>query len=110
LLVIAEPHSAQPSLEITVVDGQHAEVTLTGEISVLLLRDLETLFADPRLQRTEHWMLNIRGVTQIELACAYALLRAVTRHSGTVTVCGARRAVLRTLRHAGLDRAAEIEE
>ncbi|MER6036112.1 MULTISPECIES: STAS domain-containing protein [unclassified Streptomyces] len=94
---------------ITAVDGRHAEVTLSGEISTLLLRDLEALLADPRLHAAEHWVLDLHKVTGIDLACVYALLRAVTEHSGTAAVCGARRAVLRTLRHAGLDKAMVIE-
>ncbi|MEU3844119.1 hypothetical protein AB0E88_29360 [Streptomyces sp. NPDC028635] len=54
--------------------------------------------------------MDLRDVTRIELACAYALLRAITLHSGTAAVRGARRPVLRTLQQAGLNSAAEIEE
>ncbi|MFF3736767.1 STAS domain-containing protein [Streptomyces sp. NPDC002566] len=104
-----EPHPVQPTVKITVVDGHQAEVTLSGDVSALLLRDLEARLADARLQQVEHWVLNMDTVTRIELACAYALLRAVTEHPGTAAVRGARRTVLRTLRHAGLDKAAAID-
>ncbi|MFF7892322.1 STAS domain-containing protein [Streptomyces sp. NPDC007907] len=106
----AELHPVQPPVKITVVDGHLAEVTLTGDISVPLLRDLEACLADARLREVERWVLDMHAVTRIELACAYALLRAVTEHSGTATVHGARRTVLRTLRDAGLDKAAVIGE
>ncbi|MFF4580169.1 STAS domain-containing protein [Streptomyces sp. NPDC001389] len=106
----AEPQSQPPDVVITAVDGRRAEVTLTGEVSAVVLRDLEERLADPRLRTAEHWVLDLRGVTRIELACAYALLRAVTEHSGTTVVRGGRRPVLRTLRHAGLDKAVKIEE
>ncbi|MFB8758834.1 STAS domain-containing protein [Streptomyces nigra] len=105
-----KPESARSGVAINAVDGRHAEVVLTGDIDALLLRDLEARLVDPRLQTAEHWRLDLRGATRIDLACAYALLRAVTGHSGTAAVLGPRRAVLRTLRHAGLDRAARIEE
>jgi anti-anti-sigma regulatory factor len=108
--VTAEPHSAQPGTVITAIDGRRAEVTLTGDVGSRLLHDLEARLADSRLQHAEHWVLDLYGVTHIELACAYALLRAVSERSGTVAVHGGRRSVLRTLRHAGLDKAAVIEE
>ncbi|MEV0981145.1 STAS domain-containing protein [Streptomyces sp. NPDC049915] len=95
---------------INAVDHQHVEVTLTGDVSTHALRTLEERLDDPRLQGAAHWVLDLRGVTHIELACAYALLRAVTLHSGTTTVRGPRRAVLRTLQQAGLNSAAVIEE
>ncbi|MFD8236455.1 STAS domain-containing protein [Streptomyces sp. NPDC059696] len=108
---MADTHKpAQPGVVIAAVDDRHAEVVLTGEVDVLMLRDLEARLADPRLGKAEHWVLDMRGVTRMELACAYAVLRAVTLHSGTTAVCGPRRAVLRTLRDAGLDRAVTIEE
>ncbi|MFI9756281.1 STAS domain-containing protein [Streptomyces collinus] len=106
----AGPHGAQPGIVITAIDGRRAEVTLTGDADSRLLHDLEARLADARLQQAEHWVLDLHGVTRIELACAYALLRAVTQHSGTAVVRAGRRAVLRTLRHAGLDKAAVIED
>lgn len=106
----AELHPVQPPMKITVVDGHLAEVALTGDVNALLLRDLEACLADARLREVEHWVLNMHAVTRIDLACAYALLRAVTAHPGTADVHGARRTVMRTLRHAGLDKAAVIGE
>ncbi|MFF9115133.1 STAS domain-containing protein [Streptomyces massasporeus] len=106
----AEPPFVPPGVAITAIDGEGAEVTLSGDVSAVMLRELETLLADLRLQRAQYWVLDMQGVRRIELACAYALLRAVTEHSGTAVVRGARRPVRRTLRHAGLDRAAAIEE
>ncbi|MFJ1732855.1 STAS domain-containing protein [Streptomyces sp. NPDC088254] len=105
----AEPQSVPPGAVITAIDGQHAEVTLSGDVSAVLLRDLEAQLADPHLRKADHWVLNLSGATRIDLACAYALLRAVTEHSGATAVRGGRRAVLRTLRHAGLDKATVIE-
>ncbi|MEV5777426.1 hypothetical protein [Streptomyces antimycoticus] len=51
------------------------------------------------------------AVTGFDLACAYALARAATQlpETSTLTVRGARRAVQRTLRHAGLEAVAVIE-
>ncbi len=46
------------------------------------------------------------ALEHIDLACAYALLRAVTgtpEREVAITVRGARPAVHRTLRHAGVD-------
>ncbi|MFF9098544.1 STAS domain-containing protein [Streptomyces sp. NPDC014776] len=106
----AEPQASRPDVMITTVNQQLVEVTLTGDVSTHALRALEERFDDPRLQGAAHWVLDVRGVTRMELACAYALLRAVTLHSGTTTVRGARRAVLRTLQQAGLNSAAVIEE
>ncbi|MFF8938086.1 STAS domain-containing protein [Streptomyces paradoxus] len=105
-----QPQPAQPGVAITTVDSRYAEITLTGDVGTVMLRDLEERFDDPRLHSAEHWVLNMRSVARIDLACAYALLHAVTRHPGTASVCGARRAVLRTLRRAGLDKACVIEE
>ncbi|MER5717468.1 STAS domain-containing protein [Streptomyces sp. NPDC002132] len=107
--VAAERQSVPPGAAITAVDGRHAEVTLSGDVSAVLLRDLEAQLADPHLRQADHWVLNLRGATRIDLACAYALLRAVTEHSGTTAVRGGRRAVLRTLRQAGLDKATVSE-
>ncbi|MBK3647764.1 MULTISPECIES: STAS domain-containing protein [Streptomyces] len=106
----ADSHSTPPNAEISAADSRQAEVTLTGELDISLLRDLEVRLTDLRLQRAQDWVLNLRGVTRIDLACAYALLRAVTEHSGTTTVRGGRPSVLRTLQHAGLDKAAVIEK
>ncbi|MEU9393848.1 STAS domain-containing protein [Streptomyces sp. NPDC048324] len=105
-----EPHFTQPGVAVSAVDDRHAEVTLRGDIGLPLLCEVEELSADPRLLRAERWVLNLDGVPRIELACAYALLRAATEHSGTVTVRGARHSVLHTLRQAGLDKAAVIEK
>jgi len=105
----SEPHP-RPGVVISAVDGRHAEVTLRGDIGLPLLCEVEEQLADPRLLTADHWVLNLDGVTRIELACAYALLRAATEHSGTITVGGARHSVQRTLRHAGLDKAAVIEK
>ena len=104
-----EAHSPQADVVINAIDGGHAEVTLRGDIGYPLLCHLEEQLTDPRLLRAERWALNLHGVTRIELACAYALLRAITEHSGTVAVRGGRHSVLRTLRQAGLDKAAVIE-
>ncbi|MFF4985517.1 STAS domain-containing protein [Streptomyces sp. NPDC001046] len=94
----------------TEINGEQATVTLSGDVSALVLRDLEALLLDPRLLRAERWVLDMQGVIRIELACAYALLRAVAEHSGTTLVRGARHSVQRTLRHTGMDTAAVIED
>ncbi|MGW3991649.1 STAS domain-containing protein [Streptomyces sp. NPDC004830] len=83
---------------------------MSGDVSALVLRDLEALLLDPRLVRAERWVLDMRRVTRVELACAYALLRAVAEHSWTTLVRGARPSVQRTLRHTGMDTAAVLED
>ncbi|MFF7771813.1 STAS domain-containing protein [Streptomyces massasporeus] len=99
-----------PTVVIDEIDDRNAKVTLTGDFGARLLRDLEERLDDPRWHAAKHWIMDLRDVHRIDLACAYALLGAVTRHSGTATVRCARRTVLRTLRDAGLDRATVIEE
>ncbi|MFD8306759.1 STAS domain-containing protein [Streptomyces sp. NPDC059690] len=105
----AEAHSSQPGVVSSTVDGRQAEVTLSGDIDISQLRGLEAELADPRLNQAEHWVLNLHGATHVDLACAYALLRAVTEHPGPTTVRGARHAVLRTLQQADLDKEATFE-
>lgn len=103
------PRSA---VAVVAADGGRAELVLAGDLDLDVLRELEQRFDDPRLREAAEWILDMDGVTHMDLACAYALLRAATRRPRTVTltVRGARRPVQRTLRAAGLDAIARIEE
>ncbi|MFF8785193.1 STAS domain-containing protein [Streptomyces sp. NPDC015125] len=109
------PQSAQPErvpVALTEADEQHAVLTFSGILDAQALPELEELLIDRRLRQAGTWVWNMSGLERIGLACAYALLRAVTHAPETVsvTIRGARRAVLRTLRHAGLDIVVTIEE
>ncbi len=109
------PQSARPErapVVLTEADEQHAVLTFSGILDAQTLPELEELLSDRRLRQAGTWVWNMSGLERIGLACAYALLRAVTHapETVTVTVHGARRAVQRTLRHAGLDTVVTIEE
>ncbi|WP_308408650.1 STAS domain-containing protein [Streptomyces sp. AC627_RSS907] len=103
----ADPHhpgQAAP-VRITEADGEHTVLTFSGNLDSHALRVLEELLLDPRLSRPGAWTLEMGDLHHLDLACAYALLRAVTRapEPAAVTVRGAHPAVHRTLRHAGLE-------
>lgn len=108
------PPQSQPEravVALTEADEQHAVLTFSGVLDAHALPELEKLLSDRRLRQAGTWEWGMSGLQRIDLACAYALLRAVTRAPETVsvTVHGARRAVQRTLRHAGLDTVVSME-
>ncbi|MEU9484164.1 STAS domain-containing protein [Streptomyces decoyicus] len=107
------PQSAQPeraAVALTEADEQQAVLTFAGVLDAHALPELEELLGDRRLRQAGTWVWDMSGLERIDLACAYALLRAATRAPETVavTVRGARRAIQRTLRHAGLDTVVSI--
>lgn len=109
------PQSAQPQrapVAITEAGEQHAVLTFSGVVDAHTLPELEELLSDRRLRQAVTWAWDMSGLERIDLACAYALLRAVTRAPETVSVTtrGARHSVRRTLRHAGLDTVVTIKE
>ncbi|WP_242483221.1 STAS domain-containing protein [Streptomyces sp. HSG2] len=92
--------------------GERAVLMLAGDLSgPSVLRELEELLLDPRLACSPSWVLDTARVDRLDLACAYAVLRAVTTTPRPVAlvVRGADRGVHRTLRQAGLDRVAVFE-
>lgn len=99
------------SVRIAEAGGQHAVLAFSGVLDAHALPELEERLLDPRLRQARTWVLEMSGLERIDLACAYGLLRAVTvaPEPATVTVHGARRSVVRTLRHAGLDAVATIK-
>jgi anti-anti-sigma regulatory factor len=99
------------SVRIVETDSRHAVLVLSGVVDTHTLRELEERLLDPRLRQAGAWVLEMGGLERIDLACAYGLLRAVTvaPDSVSITVRGARRGVVRTLRHAGVDAVATIE-
>ncbi|MEU0139415.1 MULTISPECIES: STAS domain-containing protein [Streptomyces] len=103
---------AGPVLTVSAPDNRPAELVLAGQIGTESLRELEQRLATPPLREATEWLVDMSRVTRFDLACAYALLRAATLRPkpATLTIHGARRAVQRTLRHAGLDAVAVIEE
>ncbi|MEJ1197344.1 MULTISPECIES: STAS domain-containing protein [unclassified Streptomyces] len=109
-----DPHrpSRPAPVRIAEADGQHAVLAFSGDLDSHGLRVLEELLLDHRLREPGTWTLEMSDLHHIDLACAYALLRAVTRapEPAAITVRGARPAVHRTLRHAGLDTVATFEE
>ncbi|MFJ6913269.1 STAS domain-containing protein [Streptomyces sp. NPDC101133] len=92
-------------VRIAEADGRHAVLAFSGALDAPALGVLEELLLDPRLREPGSWTLDMSDLDHIDLACAYALLRTVTRtpEPVTLTVQGARPAVHRTLRQAGLD-------
>ncbi|MEU3894663.1 STAS domain-containing protein [Streptomyces sp. NPDC045251] len=98
------PSTVAP-VRIVEADGRHAVLAFSGDLDAPALRVLEELLLDHRLVEPTAWTLDMSGLAHIDLACAYALLRAATRAEEpvTITVRGARPAVHRTLKHAGLD-------
>ncbi|MEV6395456.1 STAS domain-containing protein [Streptomyces sp. NPDC051907] len=106
-----QPSSPRPAVTVATADGRRAEVTLVGDIDVGALRALEEQLGAAPLSGAAEWTVDMNAVTRIDLACAYALLRAATLlPNAKVTILAARRSVQRTLRHAGLDAVAVIEE
>lgn len=111
----AEPFSTPPPGPVMAVstshDGRPVEVILAGEIGAEALRELEERLGAPSLRDATEWLVDMSRVTRFDLACAYALLRAATLRPkpAALTIHGARRAVQRTLHHAGLDTVAIIE-
>ncbi|MFI2370769.1 STAS domain-containing protein [Streptomyces sp. NPDC018833] len=111
-----ESHSAAvpqtPDVTISVVDDRRAVLGFSGELNAHMVLELEELLMDQRLRDAQEWVLEMEDLKSIDLACAYALLRAQTRLPATATVHirGARRDVQRTLRHTGVDAKATIEE
>ncbi|MCZ7456614.1 STAS domain-containing protein [Streptomyces sp. WMMC940] len=103
---------AGPISIVSTADGLRAEVVLTGDIGAATLRELEERLDASPLAEAAEWVVEMSGVTHLDLACAYALLRAAGLRAdpAALTIRGARRTVRRTLRHAGLDAVATIEE
>lgn len=92
-------------------DGQHATLVFGGVLDTRWTRELEEQLTDPRLRRARTWELRMDDLTQLDLTCAYALLRAATTSPEPVDlrIRGARRTVQRTLHEVGLDAVAAIE-
>ncbi len=110
-VVTFDPHRprayANAPVRIAEADGRHAVLAFSGTLDAAALGVLEELLLDPRLRQPGTWTLEMSDLEHIDLACAYALLRTVTRAEPVgLTVRGARPAVHRTLRQAGLDAAA----
>ncbi|MGP4001749.1 STAS domain-containing protein [Streptomyces sp. 8N706] len=110
-----EPYPASvprtPTVTLT-VDGQRATLVFSGELNAYMARAMEERFLDPRLLAAREWVLDMSELERMDLACAYALMRAATGTSGpaVIRVRGARRNVQRTLHHAGVDEVATFED
>ncbi|MFD3441891.1 STAS domain-containing protein [Streptomyces sp. NPDC058685] len=108
---MATHHPSTPSTarDIAVyAAGQRADLVLAGEIRIDALPELETALSTRPLSTASEWRIDMHDVTYLDLACAYALLRATTTRTDipAVTIHGPRHTVERTLRHVGLgDRA-----
>ncbi|MFG2680906.1 STAS domain-containing protein [Streptomyces sp. NPDC048392] len=109
-----DPHgsSQDAPVRIAEADGQHVVLVFSGTLDAPALRVLEELLLDRRLRQPKTWILEMGELEHIDLACAYALLRTVTRTPAPValTVRGARPAVHRTLRQAGLNTVAAFTQ
>lgn len=100
------------TVRIAEAGGEHAVVTFTGVLDTHALRELEALLLDRRLEEAGAWVLDMSGLERLDMACAYALLRAATRahEPASLKIRGARREVQRTLRQARVELVATIEE
>jgi len=105
------PEDEGASVTVTTTRDGCAELTLTGDIDAGVLGELEARIDAPPLSDAEEWRVDMTRVHHLDLACAYALLRAVTQRTVpvSVTIHAAHRTVQRTLRHVGLDAVATIE-
>ncbi|MFJ8149879.1 STAS domain-containing protein [Streptomyces sp. NPDC096048] len=112
MTVDPHPPGRPAPVRIAEADGRHAVLAFSGDLDAHALGVLEELLLDHRLREPGAWTLEMSDLHHIDLACAYALLRAVTRapEPAAITVRRARPAVHRTLRHAGLDTVADFEE
>ncbi|PZT70283.1 hypothetical protein DN402_32750 [Streptomyces sp. SW4] len=112
---MAQENSARPAAgtaRVAEADEQHAILVLTGDLrGAPALRELERLLLSEPLLRARSWVLDVRDLDHLGLACAYAVLRAVTSAPRKIglTVRGAHRTVHRTLREAGIDEIAGYE-
>ncbi|PZH16303.1 hypothetical protein C1I97_06885 [Streptomyces sp. NTH33] len=109
---MAAERSSAPAITVRATGGRRAELILAGDVRAEFLRELEKRLGAPPLSEADEWIVDMSEVTGIDLACAYALLQAAERRpeTATLTVRGARHAVQRTLRHAGLDAVAVMEK
>ncbi|GAB2958324.1 STAS domain-containing protein [Streptomyces pseudoechinosporeus] len=105
------PAPRRPPVALT-TDGEVATLVFSGALEARMVRPLEEQLADPRLRHARRWELEMSELARMDLACAYALLRAATTLPEPVEVHirGACRAVRRTLHEAGLDMVATLEE
>ncbi|WP_030769899.1 hypothetical protein [Streptomyces sp. NRRL F-2664] len=108
----ADAHSAATHVPVQLTgDEGCARVVFTGRLAAGDVLHLEQLLGDPRLALARTWLWDMTGLVQLDLICAYALLRAIRRTAtGPVRICGARRAVGRTLRIAGVGAVAVIQD
>ncbi|MCG3043437.1 STAS domain-containing protein [Streptomyces sp. S1A] len=102
----------RPTLAITEAGSRRAVLAVSGRLDSTTLGELEGRLTDPRLLGAHEVVLEMDGLDHLDLACAYALLRAATGRpeNAVLTVRGADRTVLRTLHSVGLDAVAVIEE
>ncbi|MCI0383104.1 STAS domain-containing protein [Streptomyces sp. CNQ085] len=102
----------RPTLAVTETGRGRAVLAFPGRLDAGALGELEERLVDPRLLGAHEVVLEMGGLDHLDLACAYALLRASTERPGTavLTVRGAGRSVRRTLHSVGLDAVAVIEE
>ncbi|WP_311137564.1 STAS domain-containing protein [Streptomyces sp. I6] len=71
------PH-VEPVISVSTA-GRRAELVLSGEIGAAVLRELEQRLDAPALAGAAEWVVDLSGVTRLDLACAYALLRVATQ-------------------------------
>lgn len=92
-------------------DGGRVTVTLRGVLYSSMARALEEGLQRLGSGDAHTWIVDMRAVERIDLVCAYALLRlAGAVDAPRVIVMRPNRRVERTLRHAGLDAVATIEQ
>ncbi|WP_236569854.1 STAS domain-containing protein [Streptomyces mexicanus] len=97
---------------VSVMDADGCAILrFAGELGADRVLDVEQQLLDVRLSQVREWVLDMSDLASMDLACAYALLRAATRIPATTTVRvrGARRTIQRTLQRASIDALATIE-
>ncbi|MFH8410548.1 STAS domain-containing protein [Streptomyces sp. NPDC018019] len=66
----------RPPVAFTIT-GDLAVLAFSGELHTDALRQLEVELLSQRLREAPEWVLEMSELTHIDLACAYALLRAL---------------------------------
>ncbi|MFH0240974.1 STAS domain-containing protein [Streptomyces sp. HK10] len=102
----------RPAMAITEAGRSRAVLAFSGRLDSGTLGELEERLVDPRLLGAHEVVLEMGDLDHLDLACAYALLRAATGRpeNAVLTVRGAGRTLRRTLHDVGLDAVAVIEE
>jgi anti-anti-sigma regulatory factor len=103
-----EPNGTAPSerrVRVVSVDGERAQLALSGEVTGKAALEIEECLVEPVLQGVQEWVLDLSQVTELDTACAFALMRPLmtTYPPATVHIRGASREVHQALHRTGAE-------